>query len=706
MALNRVDLGIQYFPQFAADRAIANAQIYIGQPNLDPQVVANQIQAYVVQENGTQVAVPQPIRTGAGGVPTYNGSPVQIGVAEAQYSFKVLTSTGSQIYYQPDNTDLAIVNAAQVTYNPAGTGAVATTVEDILDAQLMVDYAALRAYTGLAKTVRITGLLTTAQPQGIAGFFQYDETDVTSADNNATIIVDALGRRWKRVYKGKIQAVWFGALFNGVDDDWAEIQAALDFAADQAVSFSTGASVEMPEGEGVVSQSLVYKADAVGLVGAGKKATILRFTGTTGACLQSDGVLRNYCSASDFLIRTDVANTNGVDFTWFSYSDFDRLAFDLRQQNQCAIFAEGNGLGTGPYYNNFDKITINGRNNVVTTPGQVGVRLAPAPSGGLLADGPNSNIFTNFGRIAGVDRGFDIQSGNGNLGSNLSFESIASYAFAFNDRPADFTGTATSGTASSFTDAAAPFVPLSLGGGSFKIVGGTGNGESGTIRTATTTTITAEYFTRTGVLLDNTSQYEVYKTKASGNKFSNIRMEGSATTGVIARFYPGALNNVVRDVFAASISATNWIKDVAEGSNWCLLQNASQLVAIPYFVEGGLAAASTIPLRPNTVASIGGGYRFLPKGAHIVGMSVACDSLSGVAGSAVLSIWKSNVRYTDIDITLNANTLFGNSSYLTTYNTGTNARFEPQHDIDLRLVTDASWNGTARQISALLWVSV
>jgi len=240
MALTRVDTGLQSFPDFTRNQQLANAQIYIGVADLDPQPIGNQIQAYIVQENGTQVAVPQPIRTSAGGIPTFNGSPVQIAVAETAYSIKVLNSIGSQIYYQPNNTDLALIDAAQVSYTPAGTGAVATTVEDVLDAQLMVDYVALRAYTGLAKTVRITGLLTTAQPQGIAGFFQYDQTDTTSADNGGTIIVDVIGRRWKRLFNNNIELAWFDVTTDGTGDNSTKIRSAVAAVAALSRGTSSG----------------------------------------------------------------------------------------------------------------------------------------------------------------------------------------------------------------------------------------------------------------------------------------------------------------------------------------------------------------------------------------------------------------------------------------------------------------------------------
>lgn len=85
--------------------------------------------------------------------------------------------------------------------------------------QELQDYAALRAYTGLAKRIYITGLLVTAKPAGIAGHFQYDPTDTTSADNGGTIIVGADGRRWKRDYIGSINVGWFEPKGDDATDD-------------------------------------------------------------------------------------------------------------------------------------------------------------------------------------------------------------------------------------------------------------------------------------------------------------------------------------------------------------------------------------------------------------------------------------------------------------------------------------------------------
>ena len=99
-ALNVVKLSPEYFPNTSKGRPLALAYIYVGEPDLDPTVVANQKTLSVQQEDGTIVAVTQPIRTSAGGVPQYLGSPVTL-LVSGDYSLTVLDSGGTQIYYVP-----------------------------------------------------------------------------------------------------------------------------------------------------------------------------------------------------------------------------------------------------------------------------------------------------------------------------------------------------------------------------------------------------------------------------------------------------------------------------------------------------------------------------------------------------------------------------------------------------------------------------
>lgn len=77
-----------------------DGSIYVGLPDTDPQVPTNRLQVLAFQENGTSVPIAQPIKTGAGGVPMLNGSPVQLQV-QGEYSIKVLDKNGAQVYYAP-----------------------------------------------------------------------------------------------------------------------------------------------------------------------------------------------------------------------------------------------------------------------------------------------------------------------------------------------------------------------------------------------------------------------------------------------------------------------------------------------------------------------------------------------------------------------------------------------------------------------------
>jgi len=98
MALNLVELGIEYYPDPTKGRPVFFGQIFVGIPDTDPEIPGNQKQITLRQEDGTEVPVMQPAVTGAGGVPIFEGSPVQI-LVEGNYSLKVLNQAGSQVYY-------------------------------------------------------------------------------------------------------------------------------------------------------------------------------------------------------------------------------------------------------------------------------------------------------------------------------------------------------------------------------------------------------------------------------------------------------------------------------------------------------------------------------------------------------------------------------------------------------------------------------
>lgn len=101
---NEVRLPYEYFPDPTRGRPVFNGSIYVGQPDTDPQITSNQIPVTAVQESGISVPIAQPIRTGAGGVPILNGSPVQL-MVNGEHSIKVLDAQGAQIYYASSVVD-------------------------------------------------------------------------------------------------------------------------------------------------------------------------------------------------------------------------------------------------------------------------------------------------------------------------------------------------------------------------------------------------------------------------------------------------------------------------------------------------------------------------------------------------------------------------------------------------------------------------
>lgn len=108
-------------------------------------------------------------------------------------------------------------------------------------------YSNLRNYRGNSSSIILTGLLVSRQ-LGLYGTFYYDPSDNISLDNGGTIIVDVLGRRWKRVWSSRVDIRWFGAVGDGVSDETSSIQASIDY-----IEGLNGGVLYIPKGEYKVS---------------------------------------------------------------------------------------------------------------------------------------------------------------------------------------------------------------------------------------------------------------------------------------------------------------------------------------------------------------------------------------------------------------------------------------------------------------------
>lgn len=156
------------------------------------------------------------------------------------------------------------------------------TVKTALDARLpeISSYADLRAYAGELTAVYVRCVASIFD--GGAGVFRVDAADMTTADNGGTVLVDAVGRRWKREFSGVINVRWFGATGNGVTSDSAAVQAALTFGG------SVGVRVYAPAGTYKLTSQLYLNSpvSSTGLIGDGPEKTRLVRAAAFGDVMQ------------------------------------------------------------------------------------------------------------------------------------------------------------------------------------------------------------------------------------------------------------------------------------------------------------------------------------------------------------------------------------------------------------------------------------
>jgi len=101
---------------------IYNGFIFVGQVDTDPEIKANQIRVYYIDENEQEVNLTQPIRTNSSGFPVIsetNSTVIQV-KTESDYSVKVLNKGGSQEWYIPKASTLSPVIPADAISTEQG----------------------------------------------------------------------------------------------------------------------------------------------------------------------------------------------------------------------------------------------------------------------------------------------------------------------------------------------------------------------------------------------------------------------------------------------------------------------------------------------------------------------------------------------------------------------------------------------------------
>ncbi|MCE1444796.1 hypothetical protein LWU69_04890 [Enterobacter hormaechei] len=151
-------------------------------------------------------------------------------------------------------------------------------------------YSQIRASNVAGSQIKCVGR--SANKDGGEGWFFLDASDTTTADDDGTVLIDAVGRRWKRSYDGAKMAAWFGVK-DGTDSS-AAMQAALSvgcgeiFVKDGQYNIPTKVSVDHT---GATYPVIGRKSSRFDLVGSSMANTVfntngndfLEYTGTDGS---------------------------------------------------------------------------------------------------------------------------------------------------------------------------------------------------------------------------------------------------------------------------------------------------------------------------------------------------------------------------------------------------------------------------------------
>jgi hypothetical protein len=294
------------------------------------------------------ILAPQPIRTLAG-YPSNNGTPARLYV-NSDYSIRVMNKNGSVVYSAPEATE---------RYNG-----------------------------GVISSINATQVVYDPAPVGSV------PTDVQSKLRERVSIMD------------------FGAVGDGVTDDWAAFQAALDASPPE------GYNIYVPKGVYVISQKLIYPSSdriypvmiqgdlgnvtrSASTTGTNGSVSVLKFTGTGVFIELRENANSNIRFSGGFqdikLVGPGVGSTgvNAEDIVASRWSNVSITGFEN------GLIAPGFA-----YYGKFDRLIVGGPGRDVV--GSVGIQLG-LTNGTSLIDIQCQSFET--GVLIGSGRGFSIIGG-------------------------------------------------------------------------------------------------------------------------------------------------------------------------------------------------------------------------------------------------------------------------------------------------------
>lgn len=237
---NIIALPYEYFANPTKSGPLFNAQIYIGVVDTDPLIPANRVDVFYVQEDNTQVILPQPIRTNSGGF-TVNGAGevVQIRTANA-YSMRIFDRNGAEItqYNIPNNTESGGATISFVNQRIAENASFFDSVADMIASSVL---------TTAGMTAVTRGYNEAGDGGGATYLMTAGNTGNGFGDHNVGALTASI-----QILSNVIHLKQFGLLMDGATEQTIRLQAAINHISEPTVTGEglvyTNATIEVPSG--------------------------------------------------------------------------------------------------------------------------------------------------------------------------------------------------------------------------------------------------------------------------------------------------------------------------------------------------------------------------------------------------------------------------------------------------------------------------
>jgi hypothetical protein len=248
-------------------------------------------------------------------------------------------------------------------------------------------------------------------------FLQYDGTNFQLLNPAKSNALDAHMADYTKHFRSVKD---YGAVGNGTTDDTAAIQATID-----AVEALGGGIVFFPYSTYKTTATLTVNEHNIKLYGAN---AVIAYTGTSYVIdfQPKSSVYLIGIAMEDLSIGCSGAGATGIRWRC-THSKINNVDVVIQGSNSVGAEIPGDATGTGPYYNFFTQLDVQGyRGITVGLTNQIGINLFH--TGG--DNSPNANTFVNC-RVGQCDTGFHIE-GSGNMFLNPVTEGVITAHFDIN----------------------------------------------------------------------------------------------------------------------------------------------------------------------------------------------------------------------------------------------------------------------------------